>query len=128
LVRSAWDASDGARQDATAGVLHRRLLPEDAGAGKWADRERDDRARDALCRPVHSVAREEPDAAAEPCTPDGGQFAARSFAVLEAAEVPQAAPDAAVRRQLEVVEAQKPSPEALRERSAEAPSPEAQEV
>ena len=85
---AAWDASDGARRDATdAADLHRE--PSVADVEKLADLALDVRARDAWSLQARRPVQQEPLVwAAELCTPDAVQSAEQSFAEPEAAQMP----------------------------------------
>jgi hypothetical protein len=131
-AQSAWDASDAARQDVAADVALQ--IPDLAvsDAEKSAAPEPDDPVPDALYPRNCLVPPAVPDAAAVLCTPDAVQSAERSFAARGAAAFPKS-PEArldvaALRPQLELAVAWKPSPEAPPEHSAVVPRPEAREA
>ena len=90
----AWDAWDGARQDAMdVADLHRALAA--AGVEKLADQARGVRARAASSRQERRfVQRARPAGEEELCTPDAVRFAERSCAAPEVAAALQAQPDA----------------------------------
>jgi hypothetical protein len=97
-VQNALDAWDGARRDAADAADLRCQELADVVAEKLAVRARDGRAQDAWFPQAHRSARlEQPDAAAELCTPDAVQSAAQSCAELAVAvgPLPQAQLDAA---------------------------------
>ena len=85
---AAWDASDGARPDATDAADLRRV-PSVADVEKLVDRARDVRARDASSPRGRQPGQPEPLAwAAELCTPDAVRSAEQSFAEPEAEPIP----------------------------------------
>ena len=86
-ARNEWDASDGVRRDAVENAALPCQEQPDAGAGRWAARERDDRERDESYRLMaRSIVRSVLlDAAAELCTQAAAPSAARSCAAPEVA-------------------------------------------
>jgi hypothetical protein len=109
---SAWDAWDGAHQDAADAPELRPALA-DAGAEKLAGPAPDGRARDERFRQALRFGRQaQPDAAAELCTQDAAQSAERSCAAqaLATEQQPQVAQQNAVR--LETAARQTPKPKA----------------
>jgi hypothetical protein len=129
LNRFESDALAGVRRDAVGDAIREVRQHRDGDAEKWAGREQGARARDgwrsAGRAEEQSAVRDAAAGALVPCTPDGGQSAAQSFAVRVAEQGEPGQPEPVVWARLP--EVQMPEAHSVAQREQQEPARRAQE-